>query len=84
MRTVTSFLNDFLNGNAMWSFNIKALAPIESSKMYRLEVLQVERKVRKQECKKQVDARRHDWKDKTQTPKKKGKKGVKKNKPQRD
>jgi hypothetical protein len=39
--------------------------------MYRLEVLQVERKVRKQECKKQVDARRHDWKDKTQTPKKK-------------
>lgn len=30
----------------MWSFNIKALAPIESSKMYILEVLQVERKAR--------------------------------------
>lgn len=79
----TSFLNAFLNENAMWSFNIKALAPIESSKMYRLEVLQVEREARKQERKKQVDARRHDRKDKTQTPKKKERRG-KKNNPQRD
>lgn len=40
----TAHCYKFPEGKCMWSFDVKALAPIESSKMYRLEVLQVDRK----------------------------------------
>lgn len=63
----------------MWSFNIKALASIESSKMYRLEVLQVERKATEQKRKKagRRQKTRPDRKD-TNTKGKEKKRGRKK------